>query len=527
MPFANKKIEIILLFSALIVFVVKYYFFHGGYFGYDDIGYTKFAHKLVNGNFEVTGNLYTYRWVVIFPLALIYKIFGVNDFSNALFGWLPMLAILWFVLKMLHDQPVVAKIVAAAVIVFNPVHLMYLEKPMPDIMAELGFTLMIYGYYNQYLQNAVPSKYNILSFVMGAILVFWAKEIFILYYPFFLYLFVADLIKKQNQAFWLKIIGWLTLFLLLNALFFWWKLGSPIARITAVFAGQFMNECRYDVLPKEILYERVIKGLWLNLIRNGFMIPIGFLGLLLPFGVQLEKGFRFILFSLVGLFLISNFMTASYTHYVPMCPDPRHFLFLMPLLAVAFGMGIVQLDGKKILPILLIVLTLCIQSYISYKFEFEVKWLTYLPIAFGLLLYYFVPNLRLLTFFCVVGLSIQFYHHAKYMKVVNFEGQRELIHFIKNTKDDVPRLVLSDDVLVNMGEFYFQFDSTTTKFRNFPQMPVLDTTIAPKIYVIINGNSAILSHMTWDDMPEYVKKAGEKSKKVFSNKSGEVFLIKE
>lgn len=102
---------------------------------------------------------------------------------------------------------------------------------------------------------------------------------------------------------------------LLLVIFFWWYSGHPFARITALFSNQYFNECSYNKLPYSIVIERIYKDLWLALTRYGFLLPAGFL-FIKPLK---SKSYKLIFYSAWILLLLSNFMTISYSAYVPMC----------------------------------------------------------------------------------------------------------------------------------------------------------------------------------------------------------------
>ena len=89
------------------------------------------------------------------------------------------------------------------------------------------------------------------------------------------------------------------------------------------------------------------------------------------------------LYAFLILLLSSNFMTISFTSYVPLCQDPRHFIFLFPFAAIIAGPLVFAYskDPAKflLLPIFIVLATLCM----FYQHTGSTK---YLYLLFSLLL---------------------------------------------------------------------------------------------------------------------------------------------
>ena len=125
---------------------------------------------------------------------------------------LTLLGIIFVVVKILESYPWEIRLISVLFLLFNPTHLLYLEKPMPDMVTELGFLLCFYSYYREKLQfEERQTNTNILFFFLGSVLIFLSKETFLIIYPFFLFWFMSvsythlDVYKRQeylttNQA---------------------------------------------------------------------------------------------------------------------------------------------------------------------------------------------------------------------------------------------------------------------------------------------------------------------------------------
>ena len=520
----HKHQDSLLIVMGLAFLLIQFLCFYGGYLGYDDLEYVKLAKDFSRGKFVIEENLYAYRWVVIIPLAIFYKIFGITDFSNAVITIIPTLFILYFTLKLLKTFSFQSKLIAVLFIIFSPIHLLYLEKPMPDIWVELGFLLCFSSYYGLKYVNQ-STKNCIFQFIIGAIILFLSKESFLVIYPYFLVLFVLDIRAKQNLLFWKAIFLGLIIFLALYFGGFYLTKGNAFARLSAIFHNRYISTCSYDLQPIGVLIDRILYKLWLDLIRNGFLIPIGFLIVLIK-KKEVDAPSKFILWSTVAMLLLSNFMTILYTSYVPLCNDARHFLFVIPLLAITFAIGIQNFKLFSLKDILLIVSTLVIQLTISVYQDYENTWLLYLPLIAAVLLFYFTKNKPIFIFLVAISLFAQYVHTMSYNKKIHYSEQKQLFEFIKN--DAAPQIrIITDPCNKEQGGLFYKYDTTRIQifeFEEFSSEMKKDKNV--KTFIILNGMTAYLSKMGWEDYPDYVHNFNTTMTKVYFNQGGEVFLWK-
>ncbi len=200
--FGIHSTAVFILLGSLLCLLLHFYFFHGGYLGYDELEYAHLAQQLLDGSFTHGNNLYAYRYAGFVPLALSYVVFGIGDFANFSVTLLTLLTLIFLILKMLPSIDNVSKWLAALLMICHPMHLLYLEKPMPDIIVSLGFLLCFYGYYQiRFIANTNSGEAATL-FITGAILTFLAKETFLIFYPYFLALLLCNVLQKQRWSFW-------------------------------------------------------------------------------------------------------------------------------------------------------------------------------------------------------------------------------------------------------------------------------------------------------------------------------------
>jgi hypothetical protein len=516
----NSTVVYILL-GSMLCLLLHFYFFHGGYLGYDELEYAYLAQQLLDGSFTHGNNLYAHRYAGFVPLALSYVVFGIDDFANFSVTLLTLLSLIFLILKMLPTVSTASKWLAALLMICHPIHLLYLEKPMPDIIVSLGFLLCFYGYYQiRFVANAYPIKAATL-FITGAILTFLAKETFLIFYPYFLALFLSDLLQKQRWSFWkwtlLGGVSFLAIYLLSYQIF----LGDAFARIEAIFTNRYLSACTYEIQPTAVLLQRIAYALWLDFVRHVFLLPLIFVPMLWK---SANPEIKFLTKSWLALLLLSNFMTISYTQYVPLCNDVRHFLFTLPVGAILFAHGLTQLPDLKWIAKIWMAAVILSMLCLSLIFQYENTWYLYLPMLAGLALHHFLSRKSIFYVAFAIGLCAMFIQNARYHLKINHHGQKQLIAFVM-AKAEKNKWVITDGANTNIGNFYARYDTTSTFFISFKAFQQMDSISSDNQYLILNGMTMYFANQQWQDLPDFAKTAHEHLPKLFENSSGVVYKI--
>lgn len=511
-----------LLFISLFLGWIHYYFFHGGYLGFDEIEYARLA-VLVNKGEFFHDSLYAYRYLGFLPLAFLNMILGYGDLPNWLFPMLTLLGVIFVVVKILESYPWEIRLISVLFLLFNPTHLLYLEKPMPDMVTELGFLLCFYSYYREKLQfEERQTNTNILFFFLGSVLIFLSKETFLIIYPFFLFWFMYDLIKKNRIRYWMKIFTGLVILLIIYFGVNGWFFGNPLARMEAIFSNRYVSECTYELQPLSVLWDRIVYRLWFDMTRMGFLWPAGFALVFLFFRKYGDEKLIFWVVSWFFLMVLSNFMTISYSEYVPLCNDPRHYLFVLPIGALIWAEGWKKSGDFGVIEKVLCLIFFLFQLYISITNSYENKWWLFLPFIAAIFLMP-KPRFRIISFILVgvamVGVFIQ---NANYNRTLNHKGQKELISSVLSLKNE-KKYILTDGANTNIGSFYAQYDSLNTfvVFKEYDKQKHSDKAI----YIIMNGMTAYFSNTDWGKVPDFVKTAQDSLPVFYQNKSGVVYKL--
>ncbi|MEZ4910771.1 MAG: hypothetical protein R2774_07900 [Saprospiraceae bacterium] len=517
----RKHTTILLMSIATLLMAIQILFFHGGYFGYDEIWYSKIAASVIQGEFTHF-HLYAYRYSMFLPLAMLYKIFGINDFSNFLFNMIQHLIQIYIIVQIINKDTFKTKWLAVLYYICMPIVTLYIEKTMPDIVVMTGFTMMLYGYYQNNFQLKSNDRAPFLWFIFGAILSFFAKETFLIFYPIFLILAANDVfMRKTNIRFWKWVMLSLSLFLLLYLLGNYIWFGDPLQRMHTIFSFSYVHDCSYDLQPRSVLLKRIGYELWFSFIRNGILLPLLFLPLLIQ--GYFDPSYRFLYKIWLGCMILANFMTISYSSYVPLCPDPRHFMFAFPIGAIVFAKGFDHLPKNTTLLLWSISVSVSMLA-VSLIYHFEHTWYLYIPLMIGLVLYFTSKIILSLVFICI-GLLSMYLVHLKYNHKVNYADQKKLTSYVLDHANE-KTLVVTDPANVAISGYIQKFDTTWVRFVDFKEYDTIPKDMYKKSFLILNGMTLTYANQQWENLPEFVQHAHETLNVVYKNKSGDVYQIR-
>jgi hypothetical protein len=234
---------------------------------------------------------------------------------------------------------------------------------------------------------------------------------------------------------------------------------------------------------------------------------------------KLKDTFSFFFVSSVMLMLSANFMSISFTSYSPMCIDPRHYLFLIPITAIPASIILTQFieQKKQGIPILILLAGV---SLIAFFAQNDIFAKLYLPITLLCLLYLFLkPRKIFQILFTVVFtaiLSLQLVGIIKYAQSVQYGQQKEHI-FEQIIRKNEACCVITNEVQKRLGEYYTGFNpNSPVKFityDEFAENPNFDR----KNILLCNKYTLHLSGLSDDDLPYFVKNAASLNKLLFED----------
>ncbi|MBD99396.1 MAG: hypothetical protein CMO34_06100 [Verrucomicrobia bacterium] len=504
-----------LVLLAHILMLLLYRFWgYSGHFGYDDIEYARLSTELTNGVIEANNHFF-YRWAIILPTTLMYSLFGINDVSSSIPPIIAASLTLYFVYKTLKNKHLSTVWVALTMTTTAQWFLFYSNKLMSDIYIGLSFTMCIY-FVHQLWYNSRHSEWRYaLLFVASLFVGIMAKGTIVFMLPLIVFFIAIDVYKKRHLKFWLSTSLFGFTFLLLYFAIIYGLTNNPFSRIDAIASNGYLNKCSYGAQSLAILLKRIGQDFF-GMVRNeGFagIVIIAFSPLLFrPKDVFSSKSdIGFFISSAFILFFAANFMSISITSYNPMCIDFRHYLFLVPIMAIAASMVLHDKDFLKQYSFTILVFfgLLLYSTWHSKGVQFEY---TYLPLWILLLANHLLKNGILNAKIPLFALALTFTLLIYPIKIslnarkYNYPKQQELIKE-KIQQQEQSLYVFTDAIQARIGNYQFGFDSSIVKFIDYDAIEKHHINSARGHALLINPKSQNLMYTGRKQRPFYLSYA--------------------
>ncbi len=520
----KKLIPAVIFIFHFIVIIAYHIFGYLGHFGYDDLHYARLAVDFSNGNVDFNDH-FTFRFPLIILTALSYSVFGVSDFASSIPSLLITILTLVFVFVLLKNKNYITQLFGQSLTIFSSWFIFYSDKMMPDIYVAFSVMLALFILHQYKFGNKKhPILYSI-GLSLALLFGFMAKETIILVVPLLLYFAIVDFIFKRDLKFWTYSISSGIVILAAYFILIWLLTGNVAKRFEAITSNSYLNLCSYDRQPVKILLERISFGFVGMLTYQGMLVGYIFVFIYLIRN-NIKNYYKFIdsfsywLVSAAILFLSSNFMTISVNSYSPMCLDPRHYLFLIPVVAIPAATLLNRFAETKE-NALLYILIFFVAATIAKSFPGETSWFHYVPLGVLILLFCFFKQHKLskilFSILFVIVLAIMPFKSVVYARKVNYQKQKEIIteQVLRKYKDAV---VVTDEVQKRLGNYFLEFDgNNTNSFINFDDFKP-DSTTDKQNLLYLNWYTQYLSGMNNDELPAFAKNIHPSNKLVFENK---------
>ena len=515
-----------------IILVILYHLIgYTGHFGFDDIHYAELAAKLLKGsvNFE---DHYAYRFPVVLFTSLFYLIFGMSDFSSSLPALVVTITILIIVFNILREQGAKAIIIGLSLCTFSNWFLFYSDKLMPDIYVALS-VIWALAIIHRYKYRSDKRKTVLYAFLFAFSLLFgfMSKGTIVLMLPLLLFLVITDIVRRRDLKFWgyslLCGIALLALYLLL----IWIFTGDVMKRFEVIADNSYLNLCSYDQQSLRILLKRIFLGFFelsiFQTLATGFIFIFAILfqrkGLKY---FKLDDSFSFFLVSALILFVSSNFMTISPKAYAPMCLDPRHYLFLVPVVAIPASKIITDYIVSKQSAIQIIIALFCI-AVISFFLQGNSFWKLYLPLLGLFGIYFFIGiSKQLQQVFIILFAAILLLvplEMISYAQKVKYKEQRRIVveQLLENNRDCT---IITNEVQKRLLAYYSSFnEDDAMRILSYDEFET-DTALSGKKLMVLNGHTRYLSGMELNDLPYYAQNISPTNELVFENKEPDISI---
>lgn len=448
-----------LIFPFLCLFCTLFCFLSfDGYYFYDDTTYAEYAFLLKEGRSIPLANIFGNRWGLLFPLALSYMVFGVNDFSTVL---LPFLCILGSLLVMYFYLPLhnpLWRFFTLVLFGLDFYTLFFSNKLYPDVFLTFSCLLASCLLFHRKNNLAVAS-----TFVFCMCWAFLCKETLIYILPFTAWLLFTDLRLKRHLLFWRHSLLCFSIFALFYFSFYYYFTGDVFYRFTVIRQEHYSADYSYFDKPFSYLFARLTWQPPAMLISSGMMVA--FLPALLVFDKKIRENlpapalfYSGLAFSGLGMFWFCS------THpwvYNPIALFPRFILFLVPFFSIASGYVLSKIFISPKIALKTGILFLLTFFFALFLKEYKLS-LIYLLLSLYLMLNYFLfikkPFLRPVIPAFILSL-ILLIHPVYSMSKSSENGYQDEKELIRQNFQQIHQktIIFADDKFVNGYRFYFRF----------------------------------------------------------------------
>ncbi|MCK4492198.1 MAG: glycosyltransferase family 39 protein, partial [Candidatus Altiarchaeales archaeon] len=182
----------------------------------DDISHAAKSHEISRGTFHINRNsgIHELRILWVYPIALLFYLFGVNDFSAALYPLicdLGSIVLIFYIGRLLLDWRV--GLLSAFLLSFFPLHVVYSGQTTPDTVLAFFSALGVYLFIKAENININKHRYYLLSGIVWG-LGYLVKETNLILGLFFMAYIIFKTAKDRriNKGYALVFMGFLLIF---------------------------------------------------------------------------------------------------------------------------------------------------------------------------------------------------------------------------------------------------------------------------------------------------------------------------
>jgi len=333
------------------LFTLAYFFLtHEGLYAIDDYFYSRYAHQLATGTFHLgpdpQGLLHDplhERMLIFAPVALLYRLFGVDIITTTLWPFLCTLGCLvlfWCLYR--RREP----LVASGAMLLLGLHYFSLNLSnylYPDNILMFwclaGTAALLVGRRSEHAAGRWGGGFALLTF--AALL---SKETVVYYFPFYTYLLFLDWRRKRNYPFWGAALGVGALLLVGYLAFYQHYTNDALYRIHLIeHTNEFLKEGNYLAGNRAALLARITWQPLAFFVATGLggalaLAVAALLGKQSAPSANTEASFWLgLAFSTLAFYWLGS---TSLSQYNPITLLPRMTTPLLPPLCLAAGFGL-------------------------------------------------------------------------------------------------------------------------------------------------------------------------------------------
>ncbi len=323
-----KNKNLILMILILIFAAVLRLIFFSGIDSSDSLFYTSFADSVAKGAPDLTPNLNSLRIGLLYPVSVLYRLFGVNDISSNILVLLASLGSIVLAYKfgtLLFNDKV--GLLSAFLLSFFPLDVVYSTVLLPDVPSAFFAALSVYFFLKSEKINKKHNSY-LCCFLSGLSLgiAYLIKELSLLIVLFFMIYVVYN--KKIKKEYFFIALGFALIFFI-ESLYFLMLTGDQFFRFS-------MGKSQWNTLIVfNNLYGRgsFPSGLfhypYIIFTDNLLALFYTFIFIAAAYCIINKKKEAYsYLFWFVPLLLYLSFGSASLTKYIPFPPASRFLLII-------------------------------------------------------------------------------------------------------------------------------------------------------------------------------------------------------
>lgn len=353
----------------IISFILRLVTFMGISEG-DDLSYTLLAHRFANGDLAANF-IFDIRWVVFVPVALLYKLFGVSDFTSLLPTMVYGICSVWLAYRIvLEETDRLTASIATMLYLSFPIILIYGNFLQVAPSLEFFTLLTVYSF-----QRGIKSE-KTGWFILGGISIGW------IFFARTTGLFIAPLVSVYvwyKKGFNKRTVLWIlcaALFSLVPPVFqgfVYLKVHNNFLHVFEISkkAVEYQNRMT-DVDPKDLFfYIRTVFtagnfARWMTFGFGGYFTAAALLACIVK--MCMKKCGKEVLFLIwfVSYFLFMSFAPTSFSPYTTLIRNNRYtVIFVLPVCAMCAILLLDLVKTKKIaarITALVIFLTIIISN---------------------------------------------------------------------------------------------------------------------------------------------------------------------
>ena len=322
----------------LAAFIMRLFTFMGISEG-DDLSYTLLAHNFANGDFSAKF-IFDIRWVVFVPVAVLYKIFGVNDITSIAPTMIYGVSSIWLAYKiLLEETDKLTATVATLCYLSFPIVLIY--GNFLQVAPSLEFFTLLTVYSFQQGQKSEKIQWFILGgFAIGAI--FFARTTGLFIAP------LASFYVWYKKGFNKKTVIWVACAAIcsiippiIQGLVYLKVHGDFFHHVVISSKGVDYQNRMTDVDPKDLFF--YIRTMftegnfanWKMFGFNGYLLVLALIGCISK--AVMKKSGKEVLFLIwfLSYFCFMTFAPTSFSPYTTLIRNTRYaIIFLLPICAI-------------------------------------------------------------------------------------------------------------------------------------------------------------------------------------------------